>query len=174
MKLFVYLLSVVVIIALAGLFVIKQPNGQPWLSANEFKPNTQAITEKINTITSKLKKVFESDIAKKDGAVKVYRWKDSKGNWNYSDTDNATNSEEVLYDPKDIIVLPALKPPSPDLTNLTDSTTHKKNTNADPAPETLIPSPNKVLELYKDAKNVQSLIDSRQDKLSQAIKDSSG
>jgi hypothetical protein len=168
MKLFFYLLSIITIMALAGLFIFKQPNGQSWISVDEFLPDTQIIADKINTVTNKLHKVFENDTTEEDSTVKVYRWKDSNGNWNYSDKSEAsTNSEEVVYDTKDIVVLPAFKPSTIESTN---SNTERQSTNA--APTTLITSPNKALKLYKDANNVQKLMDGRQDKLSKIIENS--
>lgn len=167
MKFFTYLLSLISIIALAGLFVFKQPNGQVWLSVDSFIPNTQIINEAINLARNKLHQVLENDIPETDGTVKIYRWKDSYGHWHYSDKAKASiESEEVIFDPKDIIVLPAFDVPSVDLSH-----SKEKHDNADP--NTLISSPSKVLGLYQDANNVQKLMDARQDNISKAIKDSS-
>lgn len=165
MKLFMYLLSIILIIALSGLFIFKQPNGQAWLSVNSFIPNTQRMDEVINLARQKLHQLFESDLSEKEGAIKVYRWKDSNGHWNYSDNPKAsTKSEEVIFDPKDIQVLPTFNASSADLSN-----SKKKYDNSEQ--KTLSTSPSKVLELYQDANNVQKLMDARQDKISKAIKE---
>ncbi|MDX2368912.1 MAG: hypothetical protein QNK36_10985 [Colwellia sp.] len=168
MKFFAYLLTIISIIALVGLFVFKQPNGQAWLSTDVLLPNIQVISEKINDVTKKIHKVFNNGIPEKNSTVKVYRSKDSNGNWSYSDKPNvATESEAVSFDPKGIVVLPAFDVSSVDLSH---STTTEKHDNA--IPNTVITTPSKVLELYKDVNNVQKLMDARQQKLSKAIKES--
>ncbi len=170
MKFFVYLTSIISIIALTGLFVFKQPNGQPWLSLDGFLPNGQVMDEKINSVTSKLKQVFEKYALEKENNVKVYRWKDSNGHWSYSDKPQAPfESEEILFNPKDIIVLPAFDAPTIDSSKLNSKEKHDNV-----SPNSVITTPSKVLDLYKDANNVQKLMNARQQKVSKAIEDSTG
>lgn len=170
MKFFVYLISIISIIALAGLFIFKQPNGQAWLSVDGFLPNAQVIDKKINSATSKFQQVFEKFAPEKENNVKVYRWKDSNGHWSYSDKPQAPfESEEILFDPKDIIVLPAF-----DAATIDSSKPNSKEKHDDVSPNSVITTPSKVLDLYKDANNVQKLMDARQQKVSRAIKDSIG
>lgn len=165
MKFFTYLLSIISIIALTGLFIFKQPNGQAWLSVNSFIPNTQRMDEAINLARKKLHQLFESDLSENEGAIKVYRWKDSNGHWNYSDNPKvSTKNEEVFFNPKDILVLPTFNTPSVDLSN-----SKEKYDNTEP--KALGTSPSKVLELYQDVNNVQKLMDARQDNISKAIKE---
>ena len=164
MKFFIYLITIIVIIALAGLFVFKQPNGQAWLSIEDFLLNTQAINEKVNLVTNQLHEVFKSNIPEKNTTVKVYRWKDSNGNWSYSDKSKAPNeSTELLFDQNNIVVLPAFD------TTTTNSSNPIKN-HGNTASKDLITKPNKVVELYKDVNNVQGLMDTRQDTIAEAIK----
>jgi len=170
MKFFVYLASIISIIALAGLFVLKQPNGQPWLSLDGFLPNAQVIDEKINSVNSRLQHVFDKYPPRKENNVKVYRWKDSNGHWSYSDKPQAHfESEEILFDPKDIIVLPAFDEPT-----IATTKSISKEKHDDVSPDSVITTPSKVLDLYKGANNVQKLMDARQQKVSKAIKDSTG
>tara|TARA_R110001583_G_scaffold65464_1_gene189101 strand:- start:675 stop:1199 length:525 start_codon:yes stop_codon:yes gene_type:complete len=170
MKSFVYLLSIILIIAVVGFFVFKQPNGQAWLSIDDFVPNTQIISEKINLATNKINAVFKKPISKNDSTIKVYRWKDSNGNWSYSDKPKASiESEEMLFDQENIVVLPAFDQPTIDALN-----SNPKGKYDNDAPNTLLSKPGKVLELYKDAKNVQKLMDTRQQNISKAIKESTG
>lgn len=167
MKFFVYLISIIAIIALAGLFVFKQPNGQAWLSLDDLLPNTQIINEKIDIVTKKVSEVFDNNQAEIDNKVKVYRWKDSNGNWSYSDKPDASmKNEEIQFDPENIIKLPSIDVPSVNLSN-----TNSKVKQGSESSNTLLTSPSKVVELYKDANNVQTLMDARQKKLSKVIKD---
>mgnify|MGYP006086228823 CR=1 FL=1 len=155
------------ILALMGLFVFKQPNGQSWLTVDDFLPNTLAMDKHIKSAKNKLSMIYDNFNVKNDSQVKIYRWKDSNGNWSYSDEPIASiESEEVVFDPKDIVVLPALDVATNDLSN---STLIEKHDNVSPNPLTTTPS--KVLELYKNANNVQKLMDERQQKISKAIKD---
>jgi hypothetical protein len=168
MKLFVYLLPIILIIAVAGLFFLKQPNGQAWLSVDDFVSNTQIISEKINLATNKLNAVFEKPISKNDGTIKVYRWKDSNGHWSYSDKPKASiESEEILFDQKNSVVLPVFSLPTVDTLN-----SNPKEKFDSSAPNTSLNTTSKVLELYKEAKNVQKLMDARQKNVSEAIKES--
>lgn len=168
MKFFVYLLSVIVIIALMGLFVLKKPDGQAWLSLDVLSINTLAIEKKVKSLTNKLLVSYENNAKEDDSQVKIYRWKDSKGNWSYSDNpQSAKQSEEVFLDPKAIIVLPALELSTNDSPN-----SIKKYDKISPSTEST--APNKVLSIYKDANNVQEIMNERQQTISKAIKDSGG
>lgn len=165
MKSFVYLISIISIIALAGLFVFKQPNGQAWLSLDGLLPTTQVINEKLNLVTNKVHDIFESNKTEIDNKVKVYRWKDSNGNWSYSDKPKESmKNEEMQFDPNNIVVLPAFNVPT-----VNSSGSNSKEKHDSVSTNTLMTSPNKVLELYKDAKNVQKLMDERQQKVSKTI-----
>lgn len=170
MKFFVYLASILLIIALAGLFVLKKPNGQTWLSAESFLPTTQLIKEKVNTAKSHLQSMLKTDTLESEASTPIYRWKDSNGDWNYSDKPSSTiPSEEVFLDSKDVIVLPAF-----DVSSVKSNTVNSKN-KADNSPSnTLVPTPSKVLDLYKDANNVQKLMDTREQEISKAIKENTG
>ena len=154
------------ILALMGLFVFKQPNGQSWLTVDDFFPNTLVMEKYIKSIKNKISMLYENFNVKNDGQVKIYRWKDSNGNWRYSDKPIAIESEEVVFDPKDIVVLPALDVATNDLSK---PALIEKQDNVSKNPLTTTPS--KVLELYKNANNVQKLMDERQQNISKAIKD---
>ena len=168
MKLFLYLISVIVIIALMGLFVIKKPDGQAWLSLDDLSFNTHEIENTVKSLTSKLSVVHDNYTKEDDSQLKIYRWKDSKGNWSYSDNpESEMQSEEVFLDPKAIIVLPSLELSTNDLPN-----SIKKHDTVSSSTESNAPS--KVLSIYKGANNVQKIMDERQQTISKAIKDSGG
>ncbi len=176
MKFFVYLISFILILALMGLFVLKKPTGQAWLTIDDVLPKTLMIDKEIKSITDKLSIAYENITTNKDSLteqsneVKIYRWKDSNGNWVYSDKlKNSVESEEVLLDPNDVIVLPAFEVST---NNSPNSYSPQKGNKA--SPSSLTAPPSKVLNLYKDANNVQKLMDERQHNISKAIKDSTG
>lgn len=143
MKFFVYLLSIIVIIALLGLFVLKKPDRQPWLIVDDLSIDTQEIEKKVVYYSNKFLAFYENFIKEGDSQVKIYRWKDSNGNWSYSDDPNsATHSEEVFLDPKAIVILPTL-----DYTknNLPSSIENKVKVSQSP----LTTPSSKVLSLYQ-------------------------
>lgn len=171
MKYFLYLMSGILIIALMGLFFLKKPDGKTWLTVNELVPNASVIERKVKYIKNKLLIAYQDITSEGDqnDKVTIYRWKDSQGNWSYSDAPQGTSeSEEVLLNPNDIVVLPALKTSN----NTANSATLK--TNEKPSAKSVTTSPSNVLNLYKDANNVQKLMDERQKNISKAIKASQG
>lgn len=169
MKTYMYLLLLVLALALMGFFVLKQPNGQTWLSLENLLPDTLGVEQKVRVVISKLKMVYENIASEESGNVRVYRWKDANGNWNYSDKPSSTiDSEELSLNSDDVIVLPSLDTSN----NSSKSRSDEKSTEILPSRKTTLPS--KVLELYKDANNVQKIMDDRQQKLSNALKEPSG
>lgn len=177
MKFFVYLVSFILVLALAGLFVLKKPNGQAWFTVDEVLSKTIMIEKKLESITDNFLVKYENltEEAKEESSqveqvseLKIYRWKDSNGNWSYSDKPKVlAESEEIFLDPNDVMVLPALKVGTKKFPN---AKTSKKDDKTSPSPLTI--SPSKTLNLYKDANNVQKLMDERQENISKAIKDS--
>ena len=167
MKFFIYVITCLLIIAFLGLFIVKKPNGETWLTINDLLPDKIIIADKIEPISEQLSAVYQRITAStnhQSDDVKIYRWQDKNGHWGYSDQPNSsTENEEVRFYPDDVIVLPAL---SSSENNLSGS----KKTEHTIQETSLTPSTNKVLELYKDANNVQNLINERQQNLSEAIK----
>lgn len=165
MKFFVNIIFLILICALIGLFVLKKPNGQAWLSMDELSFNTETVPLQLNSIKHKVSAVYNGLSSKASSEVKIYRWKDDNGNWVYSDKiADARDVEEVLLDPNDVIVLPAAN----------ESTMYSLNFKEAPAKLAQSPvtvSANKVTTLFKDANNVQKLMDNRQQELSKALKD---
>jgi len=70
MGIFNKLLLLALVLAIAGPFILKKPDGTPYMDIKDFlKPVTNA-KESIMPSESK----------------QLYRWQDEKGNWQYSDT----------------------------------------------------------------------------------------
>ena len=178
MKLFVYLISFVLTLALIGLFVIKKPDGQAWLTIDDLLPEPLLLEQEIESIADKLEVTYENissslnSHTEKEAEVKVYRWKDNNGNWSYSDKPRASaESEEIFIDPNDVVVLPAFKASSNDSSMLNSSKVNSSRKDEKTSPLPLTTPPTKVLDLYKDANNVQKLMNERQQNISKAIKD---
>lgn len=167
MKFFVYVITCLVIIAFLGLFIVKKPNGETWLTINDLLSDKIIIADKIEPIREQFSALYQRIIVStnhQSDDVKIYRWQDKNGHWSYSDHPSSlTENEEVQLDPDDVIVLPALTSPE-------HNSSSSKNTEHTVQEASLTPSTNKVLELYKDANNVQKLINERQQNLSDTIK----
>ncbi|MFK8030642.1 MAG: DUF4124 domain-containing protein [Gammaproteobacteria bacterium] len=97
MKLFAKLLVLVLVMALAGPFILKGPNGQPLM--------------RVSDVTQKFKAWMGSSPAKPGSSVELHRWQDENGQWHYSD--QATGgSETITIDPNVNVIqaTPVAKP----------------------------------------------------------------
>lgn len=113
MKYFTYLAMSVMIFAVALLFFIKKPNGQPWLSISiihsesaEIKNEMVALSSgALDRITSAITTAanFESETPEP-----IYKWQDEQGHWHFSDVPNKNGKSEVVkLNPADINVVVA-------------------------------------------------------------------
>ncbi|SFD15959.1 DUF4124 domain-containing protein [Pseudoalteromonas denitrificans] len=165
MKKCVYLLVLVLVLSIVALFVLKRPDGQTWLTIDTVKPDLVSVGNEVDKVKQNfiknIKTTFNTDSQEK---VEIYRWQDDKGVWHFSDKASAaTKSEQVWLDPKDITVLPAIKPVK---AQVTEKQVEEKKTEL-PSPMTI--SPNKALKLMTDAKNIQQLVDQREKKVSENL-----
>jgi hypothetical protein len=150
MKLIIKFFSFLLVLGLAGLFVIKKPDGTPWLSLDDFIPNISVGSVK--------------DSLPGSSTVDVYRWKDAEGNWQYSDTPPANLQTEQLTinteGNKDIAPLPPeitvaeSKPKSGKALLIKDSSVSPTTVPVDQIPK-----------LINDAENIQKLMNDRQKQL---------
>ncbi|MCI2283587.1 hypothetical protein L3081_09530 [Colwellia sp. MSW7] len=80
-----------------------------------------------------------------------------------------SNSQELTLNPDDVMVLPAL-----DVSTINPPESKKDKSKVKVLPSNEFSAPNNVLDVFKEANNVQKLMDDRQNKLSKAIEDSGG
>ncbi len=160
MKLFVKLLILVVMLALAGPFFIKGPDGQPFWKVGALKQSVQLSWKRLQRTFSGA--VDNVDIPGVDSSVTVYRWQDADGQWHYSqEAPEGINSDALSIDPKtNLVTLPPLakEPPVPDAASDTDESA--------PAPVTgPLPDIEATRQLIEDAKGLQDVVDARDKKL---------
>ncbi len=134
------------IIGFSGLFILKQPDGKPWLSLNEFLPDRNTI------------KTITPSRHNHDDKQTIYRWKDASGQWQFSDKPPAENASEEIQLSGHLNRDLAEK-----VTTKTKPTTSTEN---NPAPtknteHSTKLSPENIAKLMDDAKNVQHLINDR-------------
>lgn len=159
----------ILVIGLAGLFVLKKPDGQAWLSVDDFTPDLNKITSKANTFfsrpnTSTQEASTEAVTIKKSNGI--YRWKDANNRWQYSDTPPKHQQVEAIHVSGELNgdLVEEYKPPKSDNASvLGASNSTQEVTNI--IPPTL--SPEKVSKLIEDANNIQQLIDDRAAKIEQ-------
>ncbi len=162
-KFFCFLL----VLGFAGLFVLKKPDGTPWLSLDGLIPDLS-----IGSIKDTIDDAMPEQVLGGNDSVPVYRWKDAEGNWQFSDAPPAnttTAAEQVMVSTDVNRDLAPVFTPSP-----VEVATPKKSGKAilikdrSLSPTTI--SPDKISTLVDDAKNVQNLVDDRQKQLEDALK----
>ncbi len=94
MKLFVKLLVLLLILAMAGPFYMRGPDGQPLMRISD-------VTQKFKSWMSSTK-----SNARPGGSVKLHKWQDENGQWHYSDAAPAQDSEIITVNP-DVNVIQA-------------------------------------------------------------------
>lgn len=70
MKIMIKLLLLALVASLAAPFILKGPNGQPFIKLSDFIPDGDDI---IKSVTP-------------EPPTKLYKWKDAKGHWQFGDT----------------------------------------------------------------------------------------
>lgn len=91
MKLFVKLMILVLILAMAGPFFLRGPDGRPLMQVSD-------ITQKFKSWMSSTK------AAPSGGEVRVHKWQDENGQWHYSDEAPQTDSETISIDPNTNVI----------------------------------------------------------------------
>ncbi len=154
------------VLGLAGLFVLKQPDGTPWLSLNDFAPDLSKVATSVEGLINTLTPDTSSTNSDADTQNGIYRWKDANGQWQFSDTaPSGLQAETVeLSGELNRDLVEQYTPPEP-ITRTNTAEPNPSNTNNSVIPATL--SPEKISELIKDANNVQQLMDDRATKIDQ-------
>ena len=149
MKLFVKLLVLLLILALAGPFFMRGPDGQPLM--------------RLSDVTQRIKSWMSSGPSAKPGSpVKVHKWQDENGQWHYSDAAPAQNSEVITVDPNVNVIqaTPTRKPAAPEQEK--------------PAPEKPAPDDNKLPSIFHpidETNKVKEELEKRNKDLKQRLDD---
>ena len=166
MGLIVRFFSFLIVLGVAGLFFIKKPDGTPWLSLDDFAPDTRSIKRSINDALPE--QVVGGGLS---DSVSVYKWKDAEGNWQYSDKppEGGTAQQVLVGTDVNRDLAPVPLPSS----NRTAQPQQKGKAilikdSGGFSPTTI--SPEKIPTLINDAKDVQALMNNRQQQLDEALK----
>ncbi|MDA0790704.1 MAG: hypothetical protein O2780_14750 [Proteobacteria bacterium] len=139
------LMVVIVILACAGPFFIKGPDGQPLMTLDDLKPD-------ITSPADLLPDALAPDPAPAE-PTRVYKWQDENGVWQFSNNPaDARGAEEVALDGH-INTMEAFKPPP-------------KQSAVKPSAPSSIPgvatvSSSQAAELMNTVTNLQETIDAR-------------
>jgi len=99
MKLFVKILVLLLILAMAGPFFMRGPDGQPLMRLGD-------VTQRLKAWMNKAPSVKPGD------KVELHKWQDENGQWHYSDAAPSQGSEIITVDPN-VNVIQATKVPPP-------------------------------------------------------------
>lgn len=146
------IMIVLLILACGGLFFIKGPDGEPFLTLGDFKPDFS-----LPSAASLTAKLGEDSISSKP--VKVFRWQDEDGNWHFSNKEADAEGAETI-ELAETNTMPAFK--APEQTKTAAVSTSQPNI-------TLLPSIGQGLETLNQAKQLQSTIDKRKADLDKAL-----
>ncbi|MGB0899370.1 MAG: hypothetical protein ACPGSN_08950 [Psychrobium sp.] len=169
MKLFIKTMLVVVILAVGGLFILKKPDGTPWLKVDDFTSSTSPLKEVAEQLKSSwndgeksANELVEEKVAPEKSAI--YRWKSSDGKWHMSDIPPTVDTPvEIVYiEPNGNVI---------DLSSNDSQSTSddKASHSAAMIPLPMTTSPQQAKKLIDDAKNIQALLDKRAEKLKAAV-----
>lgn len=84
---------VILIVGICGLFVLRDPEGDPWLKVSDFMPDVSAIEFQWLQF---VRKVFPKQETTAQ-TTKVYSWRDSSGTWQLSDSPPEDQQAEMFY-----------------------------------------------------------------------------
>lgn len=98
MRLFVKLMALVVIAALAAPFILKGADGQPLMRWQDVRNKLSAITRgMLSDGRDQANSAARAAGFGNAGKVVVYRWRDAAGQWHYADEENAPDGSEPVY-----------------------------------------------------------------------------
>lgn len=171
-------------LAVAGLFFIKTPDGQPILSLDKILPQKDQVTGKAQYLLSKAKDKVSSinptssngDANKNDpNASGVYRWQDENGQWQYSNIKpDAQHNKPVESVQNQLTIHENLGKKKNTATEQKYTEKHhdkspdkNKTDGIKMSPFTVAPA--EIPKLIEDTKNVQKLMNERDTNLKKAI-----
>lgn len=153
------LMMVSLVLGMAGLFVIKKPDGTPWLTINEFLPNSQSISVITENMSQTLEKVSPPNNDSKENQHSIYRWRDNNGNWQFSDKPPEGVNAQALQVSGNL---------NRDLAEDSQSAS-ATDTGEKPTPSTPITafSNSKIQQLIEDTHKAKQLMENRESQLEQ-------
>lgn len=166
MSLIIKFFAFLLVLGLAGLFVLKDPNGQPFLSWDNFIPEPSSIA-------SSIEQVLPEQVAISKDTAMVYRWQDANGNWQFSDVppDNVAVEQIIVETHLNSDIAPPAPTSRPVVSNSGSGRAVFIGDSNKPSPGVgTTASPDNIKQLIEDAQNVQGLMDNRTKQLDESLK----
>lgn len=176
MKIFIKFIIFVLVLGLAGPFIMRGPDGKPLMDYRKFVPNLSSVKTSIGRLWSDIGAKVSSDHNSFDsgsdsesangvetwGKTRVFQWQDDDGVWQYTDKPPVGISSETIWlNPNENIVL-SMGDPVSEIADEEDSDAQAPGFEL-PLPLTV--SPAEVPKLIEDAKNVKELMEARNEML---------
>lgn len=172
MKLFVKFMIFILVLGLAGPFIMKGPDGRPLMDLRDFIPDFSSMKRKatgmindVNNTVGDLSEGGSSEAIGDFGKTRVYRWQDENGQWQYSDTPPPSqNAEKLLINPNvNIVESTKIERQTASEEVDTQETDAKQPGIELPLPMTV--SPSEARKLIDDAKAINDLAEKRTEAL---------
>lgn len=168
MKQFLYLMICIVALGLGSLFVLKKPDGQPWLNLSNFY-NHQSVTQKVtgfkDTVVNKTNSLLNqgsNSLSSGEDPI-IYKWQDEQGVWHYSD--KKVENAKAWTKPENLTIIPAIKPlDKAEIKSVKTSSKVEKISSASS-------QSNKIKDLINDTNNVQNIMDNRTKNIDNQLKE---
>ncbi|MEM8984411.1 MAG: DUF4124 domain-containing protein [Pseudomonadota bacterium] len=164
MRLFVKLMLLLVVAALAGPFILKGPDGKPLWSIASVKASVNSIWQQLGNDAEQNLQAVGVDSLSDD--VEIYRWQDENGQWHFSEQAPAGIAAETMtIDPDtNMISLPAL--PEPVVAE--EAADDGDGATIQTTPPEGIPSAEDTRQLIEDVRNLQNVVNERDQKIRDA------
>lgn len=147
---FLKIMILLVVLAGVGLFLLKGPNGEPFLTLDDFTPDPQ-ITDVL---------------AQKPEPVTIYKWQDEDGAWHFSNEPVDVEGVETMVVDGDINIIPAVTTSRSSAAKRPDA----KAYSSIPAGMTSV-APEKITEMMDTVNNMQEMVDERKANLDRAARE---
>ena len=160
LKLFVRLMALVLVLAMAGPFVLKGPDGQPLMSMADVRA---AATRTGNSMKMQWRRL-RGDVGQalgdeNAGKVEMHRWQDANGQWHYSDEPpDGVGAETIYVDPDASRMDPVEVRP-------------RQRDNAGPGLDGPVVNPLRAREILDEVTNARDQANDRQEELKRRLDD---
>lgn len=168
MRLFVKLMVIVLIAALAGPFFIKGPDGRPLMTTDDvtasIASSKASLARQWQRLTTGAARAAGNDNA---GKTRVYRWQDADGQWHYSDEPGPDGQSEMMYVDPDVNRLAPPPPAPPAPSPASDRTTDNSDRPDIPIP--LILNPGAVKGVIDETQAARDQVNERNAEIKRRI-----
>lgn len=155
MRLAIKFFIFVLVLGLAGPFILKKDDGTPWMDAREFIPDVQSWGRDLKAWWARTKRQVPESVGGGDGEkTTVYRWQAEDGSWQFSDKPPVQGSAETITVDPNANLIQGLPEPEPEPQEQEESSGVNM-----PVPMTI--SPDQVKKLKEDAEAIQQIMDDR-------------